>query len=248
LISRYREYGSRSSQLIREISEISEGASELSDDDKQVLMNKLQEVQDLNDEKLKLSGQVHEMIETRFKDVDLKGNIKQWGWAIETKPQRTPRKLEDVLKPDISSSGKKKRGRKPKNLNISKEEQRQTVELSALMMLADTAVKIELEEVTKKAQNVSKIPVTKRVGKKKRRKNKSGEDSAEYEEPENNKEADENENEPLYCLCNRISFGDMVECDNEACAIEWFHFSCVGLKKAPKGKWLEYKISRRTVD
>lgn len=28
----------------------------------------------------------------------------------------------------------------------------------------------------------------------------------------------------------RISFGSMVACENPDCAIEWFHFECVGLK------------------
>ncbi|XP_037084045.1 inhibitor of growth protein 5-like [Pollicipes pollicipes] len=44
-------------------------------------------------------------------------------------------------------------------------------------------------------------------------------------------------NEPTYCLCNQVSYGDMVGCDNTDCPIEWFHFSCVGLTSSPRGKW-----------
>ncbi|XP_031380556.1 PHD finger protein ING1 isoform X2 [Punica granatum] len=44
-------------------------------------------------------------------------------------------------------------------------------------------------------------------------------------------------NEPTYCFCNQVSFGEMVACDNPNCKIEWFHFGCVGLKERPKGKW-----------
>ncbi|GAB2211049.1 hypothetical protein Droror1_Dr00016340 [Drosera rotundifolia] len=44
-------------------------------------------------------------------------------------------------------------------------------------------------------------------------------------------------NEPTYCVCNQVSFGEMVACDNPDCRIEWFHFGCVGLKEKPKGKW-----------
>lgn len=44
-------------------------------------------------------------------------------------------------------------------------------------------------------------------------------------------------NEPRYCLCNQVSYGEMVGCDNEDCPIEWFHYPCVGLTSAPKGKW-----------
>ncbi|EDV42787.1 uncharacterized protein Dana_GF18170 [Drosophila ananassae] len=43
--------------------------------------------------------------------------------------------------------------------------------------------------------------------------------------------------EPTYCVCNQISFGEMILCDNDLCPIEWFHFSCVSLVLKPKGKW-----------
>ncbi|KFH70497.1 hypothetical protein MVEG_03347 [Podila verticillata NRRL 6337] len=44
-------------------------------------------------------------------------------------------------------------------------------------------------------------------------------------------------NEPLYCYCQQVSYGEMVACDNGDCEIEWFHLSCAGLKAPPKGKW-----------
>lgn len=43
--------------------------------------------------------------------------------------------------------------------------------------------------------------------------------------------------EPVYCLCAQVSFGDMICCDNDLCSIEWFHFPCVDLTTKPKGKW-----------
>ena len=49
--------------------------------------------------------------------------------------------------------------------------------------------------------------------------------------------------EPVYCYCQRVSYGEMIACDNPDCAIEWFHFECVGidlgmdLATRPKGKW-----------
>lgn len=63
--------------------------------------------------------------------------------------------------------------------------------------------------------------------------------------------------EPTYCLCDqvrmsifiilnfesnyfmfaKVSFGEMIGCDNDLCPIEWFHFSCVQLTTKPKGKW-----------
>ncbi len=44
-------------------------------------------------------------------------------------------------------------------------------------------------------------------------------------------------NEPTYCLCNQVSYGEMVGCDGKDCPYEWFHFGCVGLTTKPKGKW-----------
>ncbi|CAG4955974.1 unnamed protein product [Parnassius apollo] len=44
-------------------------------------------------------------------------------------------------------------------------------------------------------------------------------------------------NEPRYCICNQVSYGDMVACDNQDCPYEWFHYPCVGITAPPKGKW-----------
>jgi len=43
--------------------------------------------------------------------------------------------------------------------------------------------------------------------------------------------------EPTYCLCDQVSYGEMIGCDNDLCPIEWFHFNCVQLNGKPKGKW-----------
>ncbi|KAI5462255.1 hypothetical protein BGZ63DRAFT_413655 [Mariannaea sp. PMI_226] len=45
--------------------------------------------------------------------------------------------------------------------------------------------------------------------------------------------------EPTYCYCNSVSYGEMVACDAAGCPREWFHLECVGLKVAPgsKAKW-----------
>ncbi|XP_072724412.1 D-2-hydroxyglutarate dehydrogenase, mitochondrial isoform X3 [Ciconia boyciana] len=50
-------------------------------------------------------------------------------------------------------------------------------------------------------------------------------------------------NEPTYCLCHQVSYGEMIGCDNQDCPIEWFHFACVDLTTKPKGKWVIMGIS-----
>ncbi|CAB3374602.1 inhibitor of growth protein 4 isoform X2 [Cloeon dipterum] len=44
-------------------------------------------------------------------------------------------------------------------------------------------------------------------------------------------------NEPTYCLCHQVSYGEMIACEVPDCPIEWFHFACVNLTTKPKGKW-----------
>lgn len=52
-------------------------------------------------------------------------------------------------------------------------------------------------------------------------------------------------NEPTYCVCHQVSFGQMVMCDNKNCPIEWFHFQCVGLTAKPRGKWFCERCSEQ---
>ncbi|KAI0024738.1 hypothetical protein F4780DRAFT_724807 [Xylariomycetidae sp. FL0641] len=41
-------------------------------------------------------------------------------------------------------------------------------------------------------------------------------------------------NEQRYCLCNRVSFGTMIQCENvDNCKYEWFHLECVELDDIP---------------
>ena len=51
--------------------------------------------------------------------------------------------------------------------------------------------------------------------------------------------ADMDENEPRYCICQGVSYGNMIACDNTNCGREWFHLDCVGLSRLPgsKTKW-----------
>ena len=43
----------------------------------------------------------------------------------------------------------------------------------------------------------------------------------------------------LYCYCQSPydEVSEMIGCDSDDCKHEWFHFECVGIVIAPKGKW-----------
>lgn len=54
--------------------------------------------------------------------------------------------------------------------------------------------------------------------------------------PNNGEDADNN----LYCFCQRVSFGEMIGCDNDDCQYEWFHWGCVGITAPPKDDEIWY--------
>lgn len=43
--------------------------------------------------------------------------------------------------------------------------------------------------------------------------------------------------EEKYCVCQNVSYGSMIACDNGNCPIEWFHYGCVGIVRPLGGKW-----------
>ncbi|KAJ7150367.1 hypothetical protein C8R46DRAFT_963656 [Mycena filopes] len=40
-----------------------------------------------------------------------------------------------------------------------------------------------------------------------------------------------------YCFCQRVSFGQMIACDDSTCQWEWFHLTCLGFTTPPDGRW-----------
>lgn len=87
----------------------------------------------------------------------------------------------------------------------------------------------ELDTSLLNSSTVSRGSMSKRKTGRKRRDRKSSPSLLEIDPPD--------PDEPRYCSCNEVSYGDMIGCDNNNCPIEWFHFRCVNLTAKPKGKW-----------
>ena len=58
--------------------------------------------------------------------------------------------------------------------------------------------------------------------------------STSYEVPGTSTTTDDEEK---WCYCQTGEHGTMIGCDNENCAISWYHIDCLGLKTIPTGKW-----------
>ncbi|KAH9938109.1 uncharacterized protein B0H18DRAFT_1112295 [Fomitopsis serialis] len=58
-----------------------------------------------------------------------------------------------------------------------------------------------------------------------------GEDDLEMEE------GGDAEDKEIYCICQRMSYGEMIACDNPNCRYQWFHLDCVHLKSPLPESW-----------
>ena len=41
-----------------------------------------------------------------------------------------------------------------------------------------------------------------------------------------------------YCICNRPCFEPILACDRPNFKVEWYHYACVKLTRAPKASWI----------
>lgn len=201
--------------------------------------------QELGDEKIQIAGQMVELVENRTRQIDwhsehlhppqesqeshvpvpvasvttATASIMSPVSSLVVTPAKAghheKRREEVAASPGVvDKSGGGKRSRRQKN-----GENRDSYSGGGLEQSEDAGLGASRE---KRAKTSSK--------KKKRSKGKS---EREVSPPDLPIDPDE----PTYCLCEQVSYGEMIGCDNDECPIEWFHFSCVGLHHKPKGKW-----------
>ncbi|XP_060598860.1 inhibitor of growth protein 1-like [Ruditapes philippinarum] len=168
--------------------------------------------QEIGDEKLHLLTLIHEFIENRHRQLDQdRENLGILFDPTSTSSSRDHEREEFTPQPPVVN-----------NIKVNKQEERiveqriiTTSKRQRRQKNHDTLIKEEEEKIPKK---------------KKKRKTKKDKEQSPIDPPID-------PDEPLYCLCQQVSYGEMIGCDNDACAIEWFHFNCVGLTSKPKGKW-----------
>ncbi|XP_059482667.1 inhibitor of growth protein 1 isoform X2 [Neocloeon triangulifer] len=87
------------------------------------------------------------------------------------------------------------------------------------------------------SSNVNQRKQTKKKKRKAKQEKEQKQQKRQHQQDDSPQEIPIDPDEPTYCLCDQISYGEMICCDNDLCPIEWFHFSCVSLSSKPKGKW-----------
>ncbi|XP_063103102.1 inhibitor of growth protein 1 isoform X2 [Cavia porcellus] len=170
--------------------------------------------QELGDEKIQIVSQMVELVENRTRQVDSHVEFFEAHQEIGDTTGSIGKAGQDKSKNETISLAEKpnnKRSRRQRN-NENRE---------------NASNNHDHDDITSGTPKEKKAKTSK---KKKRSKAKAEREASPADLPID-------PNEPTYCLCNQVSYGEMIGCDNEECPIEWFHFSCVGLNHKPKGKW-----------
>ncbi|XP_037962775.2 inhibitor of growth protein 1 [Plutella xylostella] len=208
--------------------------------------------QDIGDEKLQVVQLLQDLIDNKQRslevdhkklmacvDVNTNGTAKEEPSTPESTrvekeaatPAREPAHAPPPPPPDRNAEREKEKPDRDKTgERMSKRARRTRTGASAGTDGADSSER----DSERLAHHNTSATQKKGIGKKKKR--KARQVAARSETPPEEQDAIDPD-EPRYCLCDQISFGEMILCDNDLCPIEWFHFSCVSLTTKPKGKW-----------
>lgn len=219
--SRYYEADCRHSHIINKLKKFAKKSAEFTTTDGQRMKKMLMESLDLADKKVHITECLLQMVgKTMF---DLKMNYKE----------------VEKAKLDLIESNK----RMLKSMPDSKEIDSDSIDVPN----KDNPNKRPKRNVTNKTTTLNKsVEINANVGSKSSTKKniKNTTSKKKPQPPKNKKVVSESESsdsdtgaQPTYCICEEISYGDMVGCDNDLCPIEWFHFGCVSISRKPKGKW-----------
>ncbi|XP_061565854.1 inhibitor of growth protein 2 [Cololabis saira] len=219
-VSLLREIDAKYQEVLKEVDEVFEKyKAEQDAAQRKRLQVQLQRAlivsQELGDEKIHVVTQMTELVENRSRQMESHSLVLQEpGEPERVSVERRSSSVPEAPAPERSST------RRPRRQRIS--ESRDPAHPAANGSLLDDS----LEELSLPPPREKKS----KSSKKKKRKAKQERDASPVDfaiDP----------NEPTYCLCEQVSYGEMIGCDNDQCPIEWFHFSCVGLTYKPKGKW-----------
>ncbi|XP_050298151.1 inhibitor of growth protein 1 [Anthonomus grandis grandis] len=244
LISRMRELDVYYLAHVREIQNHQKNLKECtSNKQKDNLFKRMQQAliaaQELGDEKMSLLQSIHDKIElkTRGLDQDYK-NLdisKEEPAPPESKEPQTPVVAPVTNTPVAATNSVERPIKRARRTRNEKETVAYTpMETShAEVVTPEHSLRSQAPAVSTNNTTSSAKKTT--TGKKKKRKTRQIQAQKEDSPPPEEQAVDPDE--PTYCLCDQISYGEMIMCDNDLCPIEWFHFSCVTLTTKPKGKW-----------
>ncbi|XP_073823308.1 inhibitor of growth protein 5 isoform X4 [Musca autumnalis] len=214
---------------------LADSSSQMSEEERKERLADIQQLfikaKEYSDDKVQLAIQTYELVDKQIRRLDndlarFEGEIQEKASSTRGKSEEAQVKKGRKKTKDAKAVGKKKR------VTSSDDEANN----SAVAAAASTGG----QGGKKKKQKVNQEKETRKGGQKK---NIDLDDSEKESchtaatHPSDVLDMPVDPNEPTYCLCHQVSYGEMIGCDNPDCPIEWFHFACVGLTIKPKGKW-----------
>jgi len=222
VVSQLRELDGQANEIIKDMAHQKELYSKQDDGGQKKraliqIQRGLIRTQEIGDEKLQMVSSIVEFIENRTRQLEQDLENLDPGTAH---PISRYNEEERVVKPTTSTSNTHVAPKVTKPQETEKSESTKNKRQRRQRTAAETKQEEEKKEEEEKP---------KKKKKRKQKKEKGGEKSP-IDPPID-------PDEPTYCLCEQVSYGEMIGCDYDGCAIEWYHFNCVGLTNKPKGKW-----------
>lgn len=262
-LSRLREFDLRQyTELLKDLDYlISAFENETSPAGQRNILSKIQHgliaAQDVGDDKLITVQAMADLIENKSRQLDHDSKILDFGKDDEeeqiVEPKQKPEKTTSTSSvnanvktagtPASSSAKPKSETKEPSGKGGSvKRRNKKSLEGSKAGRNQEDRDDDEVSTVSSRSgggQRARGSAGNKRAGVKRKATTKK---SSNYDKDDSDREVDLSnmdidQDEPTYCLCEQVSYGEMVGCDNDLCPIEWFHFNCVQVSSKPKGKW-----------
>ncbi|XP_011295579.1 inhibitor of growth protein 5 isoform X4 [Musca domestica] len=214
---------------------LADNSSQMSEEERKERLRDIQQLfvkaKEYSDDKVQLAIQTYELVDKQIRRLDndlarFEGEIQEKASSTRGKSEEAQVKKGRKKTKDAKATGKKKR------ITSSDDEANNSATAAAAAAGGQGG--------KKKKQKVNQEKETRKGGQKK---NVDLDDSEKESchtaatHPSDVLDMPVDPNEPTYCLCHQVSYGEMIGCDNPDCPIEWFHFACVGLTIKPKGKW-----------
>lgn len=216
---------------------------DLSSDDRKVEMEKIQRMfkkaKEFGDEKVSIAIQTYEMVDKHIRRLD--GDLAKFEAEMREKGRLSQTETEDEDDGNDDENGADDNGNKKASSGVRgrKNKSGQTPTSGSMKkkkgQKGSTAKEEKEEAGTKSGKKVNKKGTN-------ANKDTGGSSGNAANVPWGNVPQEiidmpVDPNEPTYCLCQQVSYGEMIGCDNTDCPIEWFHFGCMQLTTKPKGKW-----------
>ncbi|CAI6351999.1 unnamed protein product [Macrosiphum euphorbiae] len=221
-VSRYYETDCRHSHILKKLENFTKKAKDFTSTDGERMKKMLIESLDLADRKVNITECLLDMVGTNMLNLNM--SYKE----VETAKQRltsSNKRMSKLMPKEIDSDSID-----VQNINNSNKRPKRNVTKLSTTLNKSVEMKAHFDRKSSTNQNKKKTTSTKK-SKAQPAKNKKIDSGSE------SSDSDGDDLQPTYCICEEISYGDMVGCDNDLCPLEWCHFGCVSISRKPKGKW-----------